>query len=62
MAVDDIRSGPGVEARIEGIEGFPLVRVRALVCVRLDRGRVWTRAGDPTGPPGEGEGGTILGA
>lgn len=42
MAVDDIRS-VGVEARIEGIEGFPrsyvCVCARARVCVRLDR---WT--------------------
>lgn len=60
MAVDDIRS-VGVEARIEGIEGFPRscvcvrARVRAIGSVDSD---VWTRAGDPTGPNGERGGGT----
>lgn len=61
MAVDDIRS-VGVEARIEGIEGFPRscvcmcarARVRAIGSVDSD---VWTRAGDPTGPNGERGGG-----
>lgn len=60
MAVDDIRSGPGVEARIEGIEGFPRVRVRARRVRAIGSCTTSKRVcGDPTG---EGGGGAILGA
>lgn len=58
MAVDDIRS-VGVEARIEGIEGFPrsCARVCARPCARAI-GSVDKRCGEiPRVPTGEGGGG-----